>query len=131
MAVPAALVLVALAANVGESQLVPGAGEAPRELPPFASRGALAIRTVSPSAARVGRYEKLELTVDLSATYDSPFDPEQVEVGGVFTAPSGASTPVDGFWCQPYRAIGCKPTPVDGARAWVPGLADAEYQVEW
>ena len=76
------------------------------EAPQLASRGALALGAVRAEPAAVGRYEKLELTVELSATFDNPFDPEQVDVRAQFAAPSGRRTEVPGFWCRPYRPRG-------------------------
>jgi len=40
-------------------------------------------------AKTVGLYEKLELHVDLKATYTNPFDPDQIDLWAEFTAPSG------------------------------------------
>ena len=63
----------------------------------------LAIRSVTPASARVRRYERLELTVDLGATYDNPFDPDDVRLDGVFTSPSGRTLVVPGFFTVDYR----------------------------
>ncbi len=52
-------------------------------------RRPLKIGTVTPSANRVPRYERLELQVYLDATYDNPFDPDDVRLDAVFTTPSG------------------------------------------
>jgi len=70
--------------------------EIPGEILP--SRGELAINSVTPSAesAPVGRM--IEFTVDLSATYDNPFDPDDVALDVEFTAPSGAVIEVPGFF---------------------------------
>ncbi|MBI5686028.1 MAG: DUF5060 domain-containing protein [Verrucomicrobia bacterium] len=76
------------------------------ELPPLKSSGKLAIESVQPSATRVGRYEKLELALRLSATFENPFDPEQIEVTATFTTPGGAHVKVPGFFYQPYRVLG-------------------------
>lgn len=48
--------------------------------------------------AAVAQYEKLELNVDLKATFDNPFDPDQVDLSAEFTAPSGKMTKVWGFY---------------------------------
>ena len=37
----------------------------------------------------VGLYEKLQLGVDLQATYSNPFDPDEIDLWAEFTAPSG------------------------------------------
>lgn len=70
---------------------------------PLTAGGDLAIRKVTVSAPKVAQYSKLELGVDLSATYDNPFDPEQVEVGAIFRGPDGSLTEVPGFFYQGFR----------------------------
>src|ERR1035437_7311321 len=40
-------------------------------------------------ALPVGRYEKVELRVDVQATFENPYDPDDVDVWAEFTAPSG------------------------------------------
>ena len=69
---------------------------------PFAAAGPLAIRGVTADRNEVSRFERIELRLDLSATYDNPFDPEQIDVVGRFSAPSGASAEVPGFLYRPY-----------------------------
>jgi len=59
----------------------------------------LALKGVTASATQVGRYEKLELAADLTATYDNPYDPEDVALDAVFTAPSGSSLRCRGSSC--------------------------------
>jgi len=46
----------------------------------------------------VSRYEKLELVVDLTASYANPFDPEDINLRAVFTSPSLEDWSVNGFW---------------------------------
>ncbi len=46
----------------------------------------------------VKRYEKLELRVDLSATYQNPYDPDEVDLWAEFTAPSGRVWKIWGFY---------------------------------
>ena len=67
-----------------------------------AQRQALAIGAVKPSAPRVALYSKFELDVDLKATYENPFDPDQVRLDAEFTAPSGKKTVVPGFFMVDY-----------------------------
>jgi hypothetical protein len=50
------------------------------------------------AAAPVGLYEKLELRIDLEATYSNPFDPQQIDLSAEFTAPSGRKWNVWGFY---------------------------------
>lgn len=70
-------------------------GPLPGEIVPM--NGPLAIRGVTLSAESVPLYGKLELTVDLSATYVNPFDPDQIALDAVFTTPSGRQESVPGF----------------------------------
>jgi len=57
------------------------------------------IRSVWPSTSTtVGLYEKFELRVDLAATYENPFDPEQIDLWAEFTAPSGKAWTIWGFY---------------------------------
>jgi len=49
-------------------------------------------RTVTPL------YDKLELTLDFTATYSNPFDPDEIDVTAEFTAPSGRTVSVWGFY---------------------------------
>ena len=53
------------------------------------ARQPLAIHSVTPDATRLPQYARLELHVELGATYDNPFDPDDVRLDAVFTAPSG------------------------------------------
>ena len=69
---------------------------------PFAQAGPLALRAVTLNRAVVPRYEKLELTLDLSANYDNPFDPEDVSVYADFTSPQAQRVRVNGFLNQKF-----------------------------
>ena len=88
--------------------LLLAAGGRAAELPPLTASGPLAIEAVTPSATRLARYEKLELTLRLSATYQNPFDPAQIEVTGQFITPGGARVEMPGFFYQPYRVMGAE-----------------------
>ena len=91
-----AAILLAGAGGAWSSEYAP-------ELPPTTERGEPAIRSVVASASTVPQFGKLELTVDLTATYDNPFDSEQVDLTAKMTAPSGKHIVVPGFFYQPYR----------------------------
>ena len=56
------------------------------------------ITQVTPNATTVGKYALLELTVSLTATYSNPYDPSQVDLSAVFTAPSGKTWAINGFY---------------------------------
>lgn len=69
---------------------------------PLAQDAPLALRSVSANRTRVPRFGKFELTLDLSATYQNPFDPAQIDVWAVFRSPRGRSVRVNGFLDQPF-----------------------------
>lgn len=73
---------------------------------PLNSAKPLALRNVKLSAARVPAYGKLELTLDLDATWENPFDPADIDVMATFTGPGGKSIQVPGFFYQPYTWFG-------------------------
>ena len=79
------------------------------------AREPLAITAVSPQTAAVGQYEPLELRVEAGATYDNPFDPDDVRLDAVFTSPSGRQRTVPGFFMVDYR-----PEVADGAEVMIP-----------
>ena len=53
-------------------------------------------RRVEPRGIR--QFEKFELEIDLKATFDNPFDPDQVNLWAEFTAPSGKVWKIWGFY---------------------------------
>jgi hypothetical protein len=69
---------------------------------PFARRDPLALRAAVPEASSVSRYGKFELTLDLAATFDNPFDPANVDIWASFTSPQGRTVRVNGFLDQPH-----------------------------
>ena len=71
------------------------------ELPRPASRGTLAIKSADSDADRVRLSERLELTVDLSASFDNPFDPDEIDVRARFTLPNRRAVEVLGFFYHP------------------------------
>ena len=79
------------------------AAEARDLLPPLGGADKLALRSVAPGAEQVGLYEPIELNLDLSATYDNPFDPDDVDVTARITTPSGKALTVPGFFYQAYE----------------------------
>lgn len=58
------------------------------------------------SSRSVGQYEKLELTLDISAAYENPFEPAEVMVDASFWGPSGERMDVPGFFMRDYRSSG-------------------------
>ena len=74
----------------------------PRQITPM--RAALRIGKVASSASQVPQYGQLELVVDLGATYENPFDPDEVRLDADFTSPSGKAHRVPGFFMVDCRA---------------------------
>lgn len=58
--------------------------------------------TVRPSRTTLPIYQKLEVRVETGKSYANPFDPAEVKVEGLFTAPSGKVSTVSGFWFQDF-----------------------------
>lgn len=54
--------------------------------------------TVRPVSRQVGRYEKLELRIDMNATFANPYDPDEIDLTATFTAPSGKTWSIWGFY---------------------------------
>lgn len=60
------------------------------------------IFSVTANSPTVAHYEKLELTVNFSATYTNPFNFDQVNLKAKFFSPSGKQYLMDGFYMQDY-----------------------------
>lgn len=59
----------------------------------------LQISNLTQNTSIVGLFEKYELQFDLSNTsYVNPFDPQQIDVSGIFYSPAGDSISTWGFW---------------------------------
>lgn len=56
------------------------------------------INSVRPNRTELGRFEKFELKISLESAFDNPFDPDQVDLGAEFTAPSGKKWNIWGFY---------------------------------
>ncbi len=67
------------------------------------SRAALRAGAVKVDRERVGVFERVELTADLDATYDNPFDPDDIDVTAEVTGPAGAVQRVPGFFFVPFQ----------------------------
>lgn len=63
-----------------------------------AAADAPAVLSARSETATVGLYDKFELTVDLKATYANPFDPDDIDLWAEFTAPSGKTMRIWGFY---------------------------------
>lgn len=70
---------------------------------PMASHQPLRLTGMVLDAQRVPRFGRLEVTLDLQATYDNPFDPDDIDVTATFSSPGGPSLVVPGFFYQGYE----------------------------
>ncbi|MFH1784637.1 MAG: DUF5060 domain-containing protein [bacterium] len=61
-------------------------------------RAAPSINSVAENSDPVGAYEKLELTVGLSASYSNAYNPDEVSLSAVFTSPTSVVWNVNGFY---------------------------------
>ena len=58
---------------------------------------------VQASADEVGKYQKLELLVDVDAKYEKPFDPDEVDLAILLETPNGEKIVLPAFFCQDYE----------------------------
>jgi hypothetical protein len=98
---PAAPLMPALAATAAPPAAIATAAPttaAPPAATPTPDGPPPRIGAVTADRPSLGRYERIELTVELTATYDQPFDSQQVALSASFQAPSGRTWEVPGFW---------------------------------
>jgi hypothetical protein len=69
----------------------------------LSSHDPLRLLSVTPRVASVPAFGRFELTLDLVATYDNPFDPADIDVYAEFVSPKGNTSHVNGFLNQAYR----------------------------
>lgn len=62
----------------------------------------LAVTRLRLNTQSVPRFEKFELSFDLTRTYENPFDPDHVDVRAKFTSPSGKTSEQFGFHYREY-----------------------------
>jgi hypothetical protein len=58
--------------------------------------------TVTPNHTVVGQFDLFELSIDLTAVYNNPYDYEDITVHCEFTSPEGKKDTVEGFFLQDY-----------------------------
>lgn len=56
------------------------------------------ITNIRQNTDTVGLFDKFELQISLIAVCDNPFDPEDISISAIFTAPSGKDWVIDGFY---------------------------------
>jgi hypothetical protein len=58
---------------------------------------------IQPSAAKVGKYEKLEILIKTDTTYENPFDPDQVDLTVTLKTPDNRQITIPAFYYQDYE----------------------------
>ena len=58
--------------------------------------------SVTPNATAIAKYDKFELTIDLSAVYTNPYNYDDISMQCIFTSPGGRKDTVDGFYMENY-----------------------------
>ncbi len=58
--------------------------------------------SVAANAASIVKYDKFELTIDLTSAYTNPYNYDEISTQSIFTAPSGRKDTVDGFYMENY-----------------------------
>lgn len=77
----------------------------------------LGVRAVALAPQKAEVYSPIEVTADVAATYDNPFDPDQIAVDAEVTPPNGVTVSVPGFYYAPMRLetkLGTEQVRLDG-----------------
>lgn len=67
--------------------------------------GAPQVQRVQADRSEVPVFETVEFSIDLTAQYDNPFDPDEITVDADITAPDGRKLRVPGFYDVPMRLV--------------------------
>ena len=81
----------------------PVAAAEPPLATPYTRRGTLALSRIELLSTNAVRGGRVEIAVELSATYRNPFDSSDVSLDAAFVAPSGRRYSVPGFFHQEFR----------------------------
>lgn len=76
------------------------------------------INNIIADSDTVGKYDKFELTVDLTTLISNPYDFEKINLQCVFVSPSGFYDTVDGFYYQDYVVIAPDELEINGPPVW-------------
>ena len=60
------------------------------------------INSITANNSSIQKFEKLELTISLTAAYNNPYDYDDILLKGIFTAPSGKKDSIEGFYMQDF-----------------------------
>jgi Domain of unknown function (DUF5060) len=63
----------------------------------------LSLRNATVDRTAVDTFARVELTADVAARYDNPFDPDQIDVAAEVTTPGGKTVRIPGFFQVPLR----------------------------
>ncbi len=58
--------------------------------------------SVTPNSTTIAKYDKFELTIDLTAAYTNPYNYDDILTQCIFMAPSGRKDTVDGFYMENF-----------------------------
>lgn len=61
------------------------------------------IKDITLAKPEVARFDKVEITFNIDATWENPFDPEDIQVDGVFVYPSGKKVTIPAFYTTPME----------------------------
>lgn len=64
------------------------------------------IKSVVPNAKMVGKYDKFEVSMNINAYFNNPYNPEEIDVEGIFFSPDGTVYKVPGFYYEEFRQEG-------------------------
>ena len=66
------------------------------------------VNSATPNNTTVGKYEKFELDINLTAAYTNPYDYDEISVKCTITKPGGGQDVVDGFYHQRQSPGDCR-----------------------
>ena len=92
----------------------------------WAQNEELVINSMTANHETVGQFERFEITIDLSATFDNPFDPEEIDLTAHFTSPSGKKIALPGFFFRDYGKTRRVRLPSKGPPQWKVRFAPLE-----
>jgi hypothetical protein len=72
------------------------------QLPPATGGGQRKIQ-IQASANKLGKYEKLEMLIDIDTQYSNPYDPHEVDLTVLLKAPGGKQISLPAFYFQDYE----------------------------
>ena len=62
------------------------------------TQGNPVIQRINVPKDTVGLYEKFEMRINLTASFQNPFEPDDIDITTVFNSPSGKQWKINGFW---------------------------------